>query len=691
MEGEAPTQASTSTGAVFLSYACQDVEPAQRICEALRSAGVEVWLDQSELRGGDAWDQSIRDQIKACALFIPVISANAHARVEGYFRLEWKLAIDRSHRMAPKQPFLLPVVIDDTRQADDAIPDRFRELQWTRLPGGQTPQAFVERVQRLLSPEVATTAPSRASAAPGLARIPVLAGSPPPLRRALPIALALLVVAALAYLLGDKLRSPKPGATAPPTTSTEVTTSPPAAAAFNPPPHSIAVLPFVNMSGDKEQEYFSDGLTEEILNSLARMSELQVSARTSAFSFKGKDIKIGTIAHELNVGSILEGSVRRSGHTIRVTAQLNNAVTGFHLWSQTYDRDLSDVLQLQTEIANAVANALKVTLLGDVAAKIEVGGTRNPTALDWYLRASKAYSTAHNTADLQSAVATYSEAIQQDPRFALAFAGRSEALNRDASEWLSGAAAQEQHSKALADARQAIVLAPELAEAHLALGTVLEEGFLDFGDAASEYTRAIELAPGNARVLQSYGSFAVNRGRTESGLAAIRHAISLDPLNTRIRSKLGEAYWSTRQYDQSLAAFNEVIALDPEWPRARAWRGFAYYLLGDFETARLRCEARRDNAWIPLCLALVYQKLGRQADAEALLAKLQAAVGEVASYQYAEIYAQRGDGPKAREWLATAVRVRDPGLTWLKTDPFLDPVRKEPWFKAIERELRFPD
>jgi serine/threonine-protein kinase len=461
--------------------------------------------------------------------------------------------------------------------------------------------------------------------------------------------------------------------------------------AFTPPPHSIAVLPFVNMSGDKEQEYFSDGLTEEILNSLARISELQVSARTSSFSFKGKDVDVGTIAHKLNVASILEGSVRRSSNTIRVTAQLNSAITGFHLWSQTYDRDLRDVLQLQTEIASAVATALKVALLRDVAAKIELGGTRDPAALDWYLRASKAYNASHNSADLQSAANAYSEAIHQDPQFALAFAGRAEALNREASEWLGGPAAWEQHDKALADARQALVLAPDLAEAHLVLGTVLEEGFLDFNRAAGEYAHARELAPGSARVMKAYGGMAVNMGRLESGLAALQHAIVLDPLNTRIRSRLGEAYWSARQYAQSLTTFNDIIVLDPEWGRARAWRGFAYYALGDFDSARSSCEARVDDGWNRSCLALVYHKLGRHGDAKTILAEQQALIGDTAAYQYAEIYTQWGDVTKAREWLGRAVRVRDPGLTWLKTDPFLDPVRKEPWFRAIERELKFPD
>ena len=672
--------------AVFLSYASQDAEAAQRICEALRAAGIEVWFDQSELRGGDVWDHSIRRQIKSCALFIPIISRNTHDRDEGYFRLEWKLAVDRSHLISANRAFLLPVVIDDTPDDDEQVPDRFRDVHWTRLPAGESCASLVDRVQRLLSPEASTTIRGSGSEQPGTKGAfgaPVQAPWSP--TRGLLLAIAVAVLGTLAYLAIGKLWISKPAVSSPPVGVAG------AAAAFSPPPHSIAVLPFVNMSADKEQEYFSDGLTEEILNSLARISALQVSARTSAFSFKGKNLKIGTIARELNVGAILEGSVRRSGSMIRVTAQLNDAATGFQLWSQTYDRNLSDVLQLQAEIATAVANALKVTLLGDVAATIEVGGTRNPAALDWYLRAAKTYSTAHDTVDLKSAVAAYTEAIRADPQFALAVAGRSEALNRNASEWLAGTTAGEQHARALADARQAIALAPELAEAHLALGIVLEEGFFDFGHAAGEYGRALELAPGNARVLKAYGSFAVNMGRVEPGLAAIRHAIVLDPLNTRIRAKLGEAYWSARQFAQSVATFSDVIALDPEWARARAWRGFAFYGLGDFESARASCEVRPDEAWNRLCLAWVYHKLGRQADAEAIFAKHLAAVGDLGAYQYAGIYAQWGDVAKAREWLATAVRLRDPGLLYLKTDPFLDPVRKELWFQATEQELKFPD
>src|SRR5205807_492762 len=255
--------------------------------------------------------------------------------------------------------------------------------------------------------------------------------------------------------------------------------------AFAPPAHSIAVLPFVNLSGDKEQEYFSDGLTEELLNSLAEINELQVAARTSSFSFK-EHPDIATVAHKLNVGAVLEGSVRRSAHTIRITAQLINAVTGFHLWSKTYDRDLGDVLKLQAEIATAVASALKVTLLGDVAAKVELGGTRNPAAFDAYLRGSKAFESKHAAKDFPTAVAAYTEAIRLDPHYALALAARSEALSDYASESATGAAIREAFDKAQADARQALALAPDLAQAHLAIAGV-SEGNLDFRQASEAY------------------------------------------------------------------------------------------------------------------------------------------------------------------------------------------------------------
>jgi TolB-like protein/cytochrome c-type biogenesis protein CcmH/NrfG len=666
MGDDSPKPVSTSTGAVFLSYASQDAAVAQRICAALRAAGIDVWFDQSELRGGDAWDQSIRRQIKTCALFIPIISRHTHERAEGYFRLEWKLAVDRSHLIVANRAFLLPVVIDDTGNDDEHVPEKFREVQWTRLPNGETPGAFVDRVKRLLSGEASTAA--RAPALPGVQQGRASAWP----RRALLIGVVL--AGAVGYLAIER-----------------AWISPPAvAAAFAAPPHSIAVLPFVNMSGDKEQEYFSDGLTEEVLNSLAEIDGLQVAARTSAFSFKGKDTDIATIARKLNVGAVLEGSVRRSGNTVRVTTQLINAVTGFHLWSHTYDRDLGDVLKLETEIAGAVASALKVSLLGGAVTKIELGGTRNPAAFDAYLRARMLSRSAGGAADRQPAIAGFTEAIRLDPTFALAFAWRSlQYSNLDGEEAAAGMTRHEIRERQEADAREAIRLAPELAEGYGAVGRSASAA-LDFIRARAAFERALALAPGNASTLVMSSYFLGSMGQSDAAISAARRAVTLDPLNGNSPFALGMALYVARRYQEALAPYADAIRL-ADWPDIYAARGHAYYMLGDLENARSSCEHNPEYWLNQLCLAVVYDKVGRRADAQGELAKMKSTLGDGAAYQYAAIYAQWGDRAKALEWLATSMRLRDPGLEELKTDPLMDPLREEPRFQAIMRELNFPD
>jgi TolB-like protein/Flp pilus assembly protein TadD len=513
--------------------------------------------------------------------------------------------------------------------------------------------------------------------------------------RRLDRAIIAVLAVALAYFVIDKfwisrhVAAPQPVASAPPESAARTSAVPPAAAHFAPPPHSIAVLPFANISGDKEQEYFSDGLTEELLNSLSRVNELQVAGRMSSFFFKGKDVDLGTVAHRLNVAAVLEGSVRRSANTVRITAQLVNTSTGFHLWSQTYDRSLGDVLALQTEIANAVAAALKVTMLGDVAARIELGGTRNPAALDAYLRATNAYFASDRKRDELVALAAYSDAVRLDPKFALALAGRSIALN-DYAGTITGQASHDARDKARVDAQQAIALAPELAEGHLALALLLT-GSLDFAQATTEFNRALALAPGNARVLRDYGEFAVNMGRVDEGLAAIRRAAVLDPLNWGGLTLLGATLERARQYDEALTAFEKVISLSPDSSVGYAGRGVVYYALGDLQGARSSCETKPEHELSQFCLAMVYGKLGRRADAESALAKLKASMGDAEAYRYAVIYAQWGNTAKALEWLETGIQLRDSTLVYLKTSPLIDPLRKEPRFQAIERELKFPN
>jgi len=505
----------------------------------------------------------------------------------------------------------------------------------------------------------------------------------------------------LTYFVVDQFLIAKHGQASQPVTAASQTTSHASAGSgavavpemgpFAPPPHSIAVLPFVNISGDRDQEYFADGMTEELLNSLSRINELQVAGRTSSFYFKGKDVDLGTVARRLNVAAILEGSVRRSGHTVRVTAQLISATSGFHLWSQAYDRDLGDVLAMQTEIANSVASALKVTLLGDVTAMIDVGGTRNPRAHDAYLRAASAFWHVSTASDEASVIAGYKEAVRLDPSFARAYAGWSIALHVYAQNFAHGSAVHDWIRRQRDPALKAVALAPELTEGHVALALFLLHS-LDFPGAEKEFERAVALEPGNPRILKLYGQFEVIMGHTDAGLAAARRAVALDPLNANNPGFLSENLRFARLYNESIAAYKDAVLLDPDDADLRLFGALTYYALGDFEKLPALCqdlnksEAKSDES----CLALAFHKLGQHAHAETELARLKNSEGDYGAYQYAGIYAQWGNSAKALEWLETAFRLHDPGLYYLKVEPLLDPLRKEPRFQAIERTLKFP-
>lgn len=662
-----------SNKAVFLSYASQDAEAAQRICEALRAGGIEVWFDQSELRGGDVWDQRIRQQVRDCALFVPVISANTASRLEGYFRLEWDLADQRTHMVARNKAFIVPVCIDRTPDSGADVPESFLRVQWTRLPDGQTSTAFCDRVKLLLGGESAAEPQSgEALARPTLPKQTS--------HRWKIVATAGVLVLLLGGWQAWRLMTPK-----------AVLHVAATAATFAPPPHSIAVLPFVNMSGDKEQEYFSDGLTEELLNSLARINELQVAARTSTFSFKGKDTDIGTIARKLNVGAILEGSVRRSGHTVRVTAQLNNAITGYHLWSQTYDRDLGDVLKLQTDIATAVAGALKVKLMSDLAAKIELGGTHSAPALDAYLRGLRLARIADTTQRCDAAVYAFSEAIAADPKYALAYASRSlirwDCATYYTADWLQQAVSNGVRS----DAARAIDLAPGLVVGYVAMSN-LESGLLNFPAADAACARALSLAPSNDQALYYCTLLWASFGRTKAAIALANRGVALDPLNPRSYRAQADTLRLARHYEDSIAAYRRSIAADPgHGEYAYATLGISLYLAGQMPAALAACNMRPGYVRSLVSKAIIYAKLRRRGDASAAMAEVMAQTGDGAAYQYAQIYAQWDDLKSALNWLDKARRLGDPGLIVLRTDALLDPLRKEPRFQAIERALRFPD
>ena len=332
---------NTTSRAVFISYASQDAEAAGRICEALRAAGLEVWFDQSELRGGDAWDQQIRRQIHECALFVPVISATIQGRPE-IVRREWRLAVDRTHDMSERVAFLVPVVIDDTGDAQADVPDAFRAVQWSRLPSGPTP-AFVARISQLLSPSK-SQAPAHARPSNGSVPFSERQGAigAVSLRlRLVSLLIAAVTVIGVGYLAADKFFLPKrtlqtsaPGGQ--PTAPAQGATS----------EKSIAVLPFIDISEKRDQGYFSDGLSEELIDLLGKVPGLHVPARASSFYFKGKQSTLPDIAKALNVTHVLEGSVRKSGDRLRITAELVHVADDTRVWSETFDRELDDIFKL---------------------------------------------------------------------------------------------------------------------------------------------------------------------------------------------------------------------------------------------------------------------------------------------------------------------------------------------------------
>jgi adenylate cyclase len=462
-------------------------------------------------------------------------------------------------------------------------------------------------------------------------------------------------------------------------------------AAFMPPAHSVAVLPFTNMSGDANQDYFSDGISEELLNTLAQVNELQVVARTSSFSFKGKDADIATISRKLNVGAILQGSVRRADNKVRITAQLVNTQTGYQIWSQSYDRDLKDILELQTSVAVAVSEALQVKLMGDATTKFEQGGTKNPQAFDVYLRGRKLYDQYKGEADERAALLAFDSAIALDPDYALAHAARARQLSNIASEWETDTALiRRSQEEARAAAERAVARAPELGETHAALASVLMASMLDFAGAGVEFDRSLALSPGSALVQRSFAYFAAVTGRRDAAIAAAQRALALDGLNPRSYVIFGRVLYHTGDYEGAIAAFRQMLALNPLSNETHAEIGLAYLALKQPQMAIGECALESPDWQALTCQAIAYHALGKAQEATEVLAKLKAKQGDASAYQYAEIHAQWGQPEEALTWLASAVKLRDSGLTELKTEPMLDPLRSDARFQAIEKALHLP-
>jgi TolB-like protein/tetratricopeptide (TPR) repeat protein len=622
-----------SKSAVFLSYAVQDAEPAQRLCSTLRAAGIEVWFDQSELRGGDAWDRMIRREIRGCGLFIPIISANTQTRLEGYFRREWKLAVARTNDMADDKPFIVPVVIDDTQDTDAHVPDKFREVQWTSLPGGETPPTFLERLQRLLAPaEGHTSTPVKAASGGHLAH----SVQPAPL----PI-----------------------------------------------PEKSIAVLPFADMSAQKDQEYFSDGLAEALIDLLTQVRDLRVPARTSSFSFKSKSDDIASIAKRLRVAHVLEGSVRKAGNTIRVTAHLIRADNGYHLWSKTYERDIEDIFKVQDEIAGIVVEALKAKLL-PAQGVVNPHRTVNTDAYEQYLIAKQLFN--RRTVDWwHDSLTALQRALALDTNYASAHALLAVIIVARRLE--GGDPAQVSAEHAIAAAEQAVALAPGLGDAYSARSMVRSALQWDWRGALEDLEKALQLDIRSDETQRRYAYLLAYIGRLAEAIAAAQAATEIEPLDVTAWALLGWCNTAVGQFAAARRTLKHALELNPESTLPTVWLALNELAAGETSES-LKINSRQQfEPWRWCILAIAEHTLGHAEESQRVLDELINKYGRIIPYAIALVHTWRRDADSAFDWLERAYRQRDAALVLLQADYGWSRVRSDPRYKVLLRKMNFPD
>ena len=657
------------TQAVFISYASQDAQAASRICEALRAAGIEVWFDRSELRGGDAWDREIHERIQNCRILIAIISANTEARDEGYFRREWKLAVDRTHEMADTKAFLVPVAIDDTPEKGASVPDKFRQIQWTRLPGGETLPAFVDRIATLV----------RAAGPPSALRVGAQGalstkGQSRTTRQALRpwLALAALAIAVaggwLAWHYAGLYEPVEHGA---------VGTSRALAA-----DKSIAVLPFTDMSEKKDQEYFADGLAEEVLSLLATLPDLKVISRTSSFQFKGRNADLRAIGTQLGAAYVVEGSVRRSGDRVRVTAQLISSSDGLHRWSESYEQNFGDVFRMQQDIAAALGRALQVEVSNaSWGAAVTLSNTE---AYSLYLHGLHSLDR-DDKPGLDEAISYFERALAVD-----------QTLYR-AREKLAQAHYVELELGLVSPATGADRLRGDLElllkdDPHSAIGHALRAELLitydwDWVGAKREADMAVSLAKNCSLALYAAADLASVLGRWDESETLFQQALALDPLDADTHNEFGWMLYHAGRYAEAEVQGRRLLEIRPSYATAHLDLGL--YLLAEGKLQEALSVMQQESLEGPrsVGLAMVFHALHRNGDSDAALRLAERVAAEEWAYEIACAHAFRGERDAAFQWLDRAYRQKDFLMEYVKSEWALKGLEGEARYKDLMRKM----
>jgi TolB-like protein/Tfp pilus assembly protein PilF len=525
--------------------------------------------------------------------------------------------------MADDQAFLMPVVIDDISEAKARVPDRFRERQWSRLPDAAAFAAFAERVVQAISRQ----------------------------------------------------------------SNSDVKRAPPDQPRGTSARKAIAVLPLANMSADPENEYFSDGITEDIINALAKVPGIQVASRTSSFAFKDKNVDLRQIGEKLGVTSVLSGSVRKVGNRIRIVVQFVNVESGYHIWSETYDRQLEDVFAIQDEISRAIVDALKLQLV-DTRADLVVP-TTDIEAYNLYLK-GRFFFNKYTESGLRRGLDFFQQALMRDTGFARAFAGIADCWADLGDDWV---APDDAYPRAKAAAARALEYDPNLADAMTSLGKVLCWYEWDFAAAARQLERAVSVNPSYAEAHYVLGTTLPAIGRLDEAIEEMRKAITLDPLSAQFSRWLGRFLLYSRDYAGAIAQNLKTLDLDAGYFQAYLDIGAAHLALGDPEQAltwwhkgqMLDSSVRSYDAFIVRALA----PLSRHEEAAEILARLE----EESQHKYLRAeslamgYAAIGDADRAFLSLERAFQARSAGLIYLQIDPGYQSLRKDPRFGELAQRI----
>jgi serine/threonine protein kinase/Tfp pilus assembly protein PilF len=454
--------------------------------------------------------------------------------------------------------------------------------------------------------------------------------------------------------------------------------------------HSLAVLPLENLSGDPNQQYFADGMTEELTAELSQVSSLRVVSRTSAMRYKGTQKSVPEIAKELNVDAVVEGSVEREAGQVRIVAQLIQGPTDSHLWAKSYERDVSDSLQLQDEVAQAIVAEIQLKLTPQEQAHFARNEVIDPQAHEDYLR-GLFYLNLHDGPDIRSAIELFQAAIKKDSSYAAAYASLSDSYR--ALTYNSNVSPADAGPPSETAARRAIQIDDQLAQAHASLGSALGNYDWDWAGGEREFQIALRLNPNSSLVHHSHAHFLREEGKTEESIAEARRSVELDPVSVEANFILGQSLHEARRFDEAISQFHRILDLEPRFWPAHLYLGKTFAAQGNFRGSLEELKKAGDFTAEPLATTgYVYGRMGRAADARKVIADLQALSKSeyVAPTNFAKVYIGLGDKDLAFAWLAKAFDQRDFWLLFLKGEPTYDPLRSDPRFQDLLRRIHFP-